>query len=367
MKTPVTLSVYDDPAPAYFLKERFEKDGIDCQLSFGYDQERRVTRTGIQVDARMVERAVKIMLGIKEAYGKAIEEIGPEEARFRIIVPTDFSKASENACLYAVGLAGRIGAEIKVLHICQNPEADVNVKKTATFVSYIAERKEEVEREAGAKLGAFTGKMNDFMEERGMKNVTLHSAIAMGDVVRRIKSVSKIYRPHLVVLGTVGRESDERSLLGGMVNALIRDLEVPMYVIPGPFAFRDTGKTNILYATDFNEQDNKSLDGLLKIVSSMDTRITCVHVDTDQNPSRKERMDELNEFLAEHYADHEILCQLIGDDDVYRGIRNAVDRFDIHLLSFTTRKRGIFDKLFRPNLFGKILQEAGIPILIFPS
>ena len=98
-----------------------------------------------------------------------------------------------------------------------------------------------------------------------------------------------------------------------------------------------------------------------------DKRITCIHIDTAHNPAKKERMVELNAFLKEDYRLHEINCQLIEDEDVYHGIKDFADRNSINLLSFTIQKRGIFDKLFKPNLFKKILQEANLPILIFPS
>ena len=78
-------------------------------------------------------------------------------------------------------------------------------------------------------------------------------------------------------------------------------------------------------------------------------------------------MDELNVFLKKDYSQHEIYCQLIEDEDVYHGIKDFADRNRINLLSFTVQKRGIFDKLFKPNLFKKILQESNLPILLFPS
>ena len=73
------------------------------------------------------------------------------------------------------------------------------------------------------------------------------------------------------------------------------------------------------------------------------------------------------EELKEEYGAHHIRCQLIEDEDVYHGIKEFAARNQINLLSFTVHKRGIFEKLFKPNLFKKILQESNLPILLFPS
>jgi hypothetical protein len=95
--------------------------------------------------------------------------------------------------------------------------------------------------------------------------------------------------------------------------------------------------------------------------------ITCIHIDTAHNPANEERMDELNAFLAKEYGNKKIQCRLIDYSDVYQGISDYVESSIVNLLSFTIQKRGIFDILFMPNLFKKILQEASVPILIFPS
>ena len=78
-------------------------------------------------------------------------------------------------------------------------------------------------------------------------------------------------------------------------------------------------------------------------------------------------MEELNIQLKKDYAEHQILCQLIEDDDMYHGIKDFASRNQVNLLSFTVHKRRIFEKLFKPNLFKRILQESNLPILLFPS
>ena len=109
------------------------------------------------------------------------------------------------------------------------------------------------------------------------------------------------------------------------------------------------------------------MDQLLTLMEHFNKQITCIHIDTADNPVDFERMDELNEFFKKEYSQHQLMCRLIVDENVYHGIKDYADKNDINLLSFTTRKQGIFKKLFRGSLFKKILQEANLPILIFPS
>jgi nucleotide-binding universal stress UspA family protein len=367
MKTLITLATYDQARTADFIKEVFEKAEIDCFFAFTYDYEKKTEKVSVQVKEEDVERAVKIMLGIRDEYGKNIEEIEPAGRLKKIVVPTDFSKGSEKACYYAVHLAKKLNAEIKILHVYENPMADVNIKKSATFENYAEYIIREIEGKAKNDIVDFVQKVDEYMDTRQLKGVNVHSSIVMGDVVTRIKEVCKHYSPDFIVLGTVGRREGSTSVFAGAVRELILGLQIPLFAIPGPFDEKCFDKLNILYATDFNEKDNTSLNQLLKILESFDKSITCIHIDTGQNTSKKERMEELNALLKRDYREHQVSCRLIEHEDVYYGMKEFAGMNKISLLSFTTQKRSIFEKLFKPDLFKKILQESNLPILIFPS
>lgn len=367
MNNLVAIATYTKPRSAYFLKGKLEEEHINCCLDFISDLEKRINTIRLQVNAEDVEGAIQIMLRIQAEYGTDIENVGPTRDIRKIIVPTDFSENSENACYYAIHLAQRINAEIKLLHVYEKPTADVSIKKSATFEKYVKQTSREMEKKAKTGLIAFNQKVKDYMKSHQIEDIRIHCSTVMGNIIEKIKEVSNLYQPNLIVLGTVGKREASDSVLAGVADEIIRGLAIPVYAIPGPRAPKDFKKLNILYATDFNEKDNTSLDQLLKITEDLEKRVTCIHIDTAHNPAKQERMNELNVFLKKDYGQHDIQCRLIEDEDVYHGIKDFADRNDIHLISFTTQKRGIFEKLFKPNLFRKILQEANLPILIFPS
>jgi nucleotide-binding universal stress UspA family protein len=367
MKTLVTLASYKHSKTAYFLKENLEHENIDCFFAFTSRAQKRPEEVKVQVKAEDVERAIRVMMDIKDKYGKEIESLEPEHHVRKIIVPTDFSQGSENACYYAVHLANKLQAEIKLLHVFESPIGEVHVKETATFEAYSANLYTEAEKRARSEIVAVTQRVNDYMQAQGIKGVKVHAATVIGNIIWRIKNISSQYNPDFVVLGSVGWKKSSESVLSGVANEIIRGLRIPVFAVPGPIKEQDFEKLNILYATDFNEKDYNSLDQMLEILEPFRKKVTCIHIDTEQNPAKEERMDELNDFLCREYIEHEISCQLIEDDDVYGGIKDFADRNSINLLSFTTQKHSIFEKLFKPNLFNKILQEANLPILIFPS
>jgi nucleotide-binding universal stress UspA family protein len=367
MSTLVTIATYEQSITAYILKAKLEDENIDCYFAILSSAEEEWEEVRVQVNEQDVERAIKVMLSIQAEYGVGIEEIKTLQPSRKIIVPTDFSTGAEYACHYAIHLAHKLKAEIKLLHVYEDPVTDLSIKESATYVSYLQSALREVEKRANIAMVQFIRKMKSYMKSQKIKNVRIHSSIARGSIVETIKSISAVYKPDLLVLGTIGRREDSKSVFSGLTKLLISGLHIPVYAIPGPVHADDFKSVNILYATDFNERDHNSLEQLLKIVEPFEKKISCIHIDTKHNSAKAERMDELNLQLKEDYPKHDIKCFLLDDQDVFHGIKEYADQKHMNLLSFTVHKRGIFEKLFKPNLFKKILQESNVPILIFPS
>jgi nucleotide-binding universal stress UspA family protein len=367
MPTLVTLATFEHSKTASFLKEKFENENIDCFFAIISTNNGEWEEVRVQVKEYDVERAVKVMLRIKDEHGMNIEDIEPENLQRRIIVPTDFSKGSEYACHYAIHLAQKMNAEIKLLHVYPDPVSDLRIKESATYMDYLTSTIKETEKRAKSGIVDFTNKMKAYMDSQNLRNIRIHSTLGMGNIIEHIKGVSKKYNPDLIVLGSIGRREESRSVFAGLAHSVISGLNVPVYAIPGACSPEDFEQVRILYATDFNERDHNSLERLLRIVEPFNKQITCIHVDTEQNPAKIERMEELNNQLKLEYAEHEIQCQLIEDEDMHHGIKEFAFRNQVNLLSFTVHKRRIFEKLFKPNFFKRILQESNLPILLFPS
>ncbi len=367
MASLVTIATYEQCKTAYILKEKLENADIDCYFAILSSSEEKWEEVRVQVKDYDVEGAIKVMMAIKAEHGVDIDFIEAENQPDKILVPVDFSTASQHACYYAIYLAQKLKAEIKLLHVYEDPVSDLSIKESATYLNYLQATLKEAENKAKTALVDFHSKMKSYMLGENIKTVRIHSSIVMGNVVSKIKAISKEYKPSVIVLGTKGKKEDSISVFGGLARLLISGLDIPVYAIPGPFPRDVFEKVNILYATDFNENDHHSLEQLLKIVDPFETKITCIHIDTTRNRAKVERMNELNLQLSKDYPEHEIKCWLFDDIDVFHGIKEYTDQKQINLLSFTVHKRGIFEKLFKPNLFKKILQEANVPILIFPS
>ena len=77
MPTLVTLATYEQSKTACFLKEKFEGENIDCFFAIISTNEGEWEEVRVQVKEYDVERAIRVMMRIKEEHGMDIEQIEP--------------------------------------------------------------------------------------------------------------------------------------------------------------------------------------------------------------------------------------------------------------------------------------------------
>lgn len=362
----VTLVTYNEPEKAYFLKNELEKKDIICFLS---DEDRKVKDKGIRVRVKPddIENAVQIMMDIRATYGPAdLGDISEVQLNKKILVPIDFSEFSLTACRFAFGMAEKIGAEIKMLHVYEEPLSDdIYIKHSASYLNYLKAATSDAMNMVERNMLTFTEALKEAIPEQQRENVLYHASFVGGRADEQIIAVADKYEPACIILGTRGKGLRPNDLIGSVTLDVIEKAGVPVLAIPEGYEYKGFDSTRILYATDYNDSDHTSLDRLVDITQPLDANISCVHIDMENDLiSNKRKMDELNEYLRQRNYDN-VECYLIESDDLFWGIDDFIVKNHIDILSFTTPRRSIFDKLLKTNNLKKMIYQSTIPMLIF--
>lgn len=362
----ISIATYKELSKAVFLKERLESEDIECFLAdenFHETASKYITGVKVQVRGCDVERSIKVMLKVNELYG----QIDVEEEYKKILVPIDFSTYSFNACQYAIGLAQKLNAEIKLLHIYDDPLVDaINVKKSATYLEYAAQVINEAERKAKDEMVKFSNELRAQLDDDDLKNIRIHYSILKGSPDIEIATLSDTYKPEVIILGTRGSGEKTSDLIGSVTTKVIERTKVPILTIPENCVYTGINRINILYGTDFYDSDFTSFHKLLAITGNLDVKIFCIHIETEEpKPWKETKMNELNDHLAKEYNNVDVECHLIESEDLLKGMQEFIDENQIDIISFTSPKRSIFYKLLNPNNLKKMVYQSKIPMLIF--
>jgi nucleotide-binding universal stress UspA family protein len=141
-----------------------------------------------------------------------------------IIVPTDFSTASEAALSFASELARSRGAKLLIVHVLEAPLA-----RRDTDIFY-------------ADFGAD----DKFLETMLKKlqptdsNVPYEHRLMTGEPVQTIVDLARDERADLIVMGSHGHRALCRMTLGSVATTVVRRAECPVLVVKQPPIVKST-------------------------------------------------------------------------------------------------------------------------------
>ena len=167
-------------------------------------------------------------------------------------------------------------------------------------------------------------------------------------------------------MGTKGRGGILRDLFGSVTEKIVENAEIPVLAIPKESKFN--GINTIIYATDFEKTDNKSINKLMNLFALFEAKIHFIHVCFGGAERRdKIRMAKLREHFRNIYKNIDVEYDLVESENIMKSFDDYVKNRPIDIISMTTRKRGAFAKFLEPSFTQKMLFHTNIPLLVFHS
>jgi nucleotide-binding universal stress UspA family protein len=367
----ITIAIHNY-ARAEILRTRLESEGVECYLkNINLIYSSISGGVKVQVSSRDLEKALRIVEKVSENWRDEYhdEQNETNQGVQRILVPIDFSDYSVNACRYAIGLAEKLNAEIKLMHVYYNPVVNsMPLTDTYYYQVNMDEIIREIEIRAKTSMEKFYSDLKEKIEKDGISEIKIDYALVRGIASEEIIAESEVYKPEVIIIGTRGQGERENDLIGSVTAKIIDETKVPVLVIPEDSIYQGIAKINIMYTTDFDESDYLAIKKLVNIMSPFDFRLHCVHIGTaDSNVWDRVKMDGLKEKLQKNYGDYEIHCHIIEDKDFLTGMQEFIREKYIDIISMVTHKRGLISKLLNPSLARKVLFHTNIPFLVFHS
>jgi universal stress protein A len=131
----------------------------------------------------------------------------------RMLVPTDFSPASDVAFAYALDMAARQQCTVHVLHVID--DASLATAYPDGFYVELPELRAKLLDEASRRLEAMT-------HACVARNVTASSEVVVGRPTRAIVEVATAKGTDLIVMGTHGRSGFAHLVLGSVAERIVR-------------------------------------------------------------------------------------------------------------------------------------------------
>jgi nucleotide-binding universal stress UspA family protein len=142
------------------------------------------------------------------------------DAITKILVPVDFSPHAERACHYATTLAHRLGAQLSLLHVVEDPfvtgawSAEVYVPNVPELLDNLIRRAE--------------GQLANLKESAAALGVTADTTVITGRPAHAIVEHAKEGGFDLIVMGTHGRTGLSHVVMGSVAERVVRRAPCPV-------------------------------------------------------------------------------------------------------------------------------------------
>lgn len=354
---------------AILLKALLESANIESYLTgVNLIQPDISSGVGVYVKEKDLEKALKIVNDFtKEYYSDTEDTVKKIQKINKILVPVDFSDSSFNACLYALKMAKMLKSELKLLHVYYNP-ATVAASFPDSFSYQIGEGDmfQDVETAVKRSMKEYKDKLLKLLSKEEKEFFKLSTSIEYGLPEDELLEFIKKYKPGFIVLGTQGEHQKNEKLVGSFALKIIEKSKFPVLSVPSEAVFKDADKLNILYSTDFNDNDFSAFRKLMSIVSPFDVTVKCIHIgDSKKDAFDNFKMETLKAELDKTYKKFNVECFLIQGKDVATSIQKFIAEHDINFLAITSKRRNYLEKLFTPSVTKQILFHTKVPLLVF--
>ncbi len=185
----------------------------------------------------------------------------------RILVPTDFSDASDRALEVAQQLARLFAAEIHLLHVRILLEDPHVVEEGRREMERLMARADQKTREA---LGR---------QQPSVGGVTIHPQLVRGlSAPESIVQSCEDLGCDLVVLGTHGRRGLKHFFLGSVAERVVRTAPVPVLTVRPDAVVRELDGARILVPHDFSDRGRTAIDTAAVWARALHAGVTLLHV-----------------------------------------------------------------------------------------
>lgn len=259
----------------------------------------------------------------------------------RILFPTDFSEASENALKYTVKLADKLGAELDLISIYQ-VSAGLSDSMPPEMIEVIIEDKKKQTEKKMVSL------VNNYCKNRETKQRVIYGIFPAEEIAQYADSEDY----DLIVMGTKGERAVLEKMLGSVTTETMLKASCPVLAIPAHAEFK--GIDSVAFATDYEHKDGDAILFTTDFALQVGAEMHIVHVETQKGKSKP--AGTMTDYLA---------YTLVEDKSIEEGLDTYIKERKADVLAMFIPKRRLWERLFHSSFTKQMTFHSKTPLLVF--
>ena len=272
-----------------------------------------------------------------------------------ILVPSDFSDASLNAALFALGFAQQVGAKKIIFYHTYN----IPITVTADPTLYNVENLDFEELKSAAQNGLkeFEAQLNDISHP----DVEISLLANYGYLTEDIHKACLDTESELIIMGSSGGGILTENIIGSDTVIVARESTIPVIIVPAHTPFRPLKK--ILLVSDFIDIKNTVPDQQIKmLIDATKGELHILNITSSSYESFNSGSQECFTFL-DLLDPIEPIFHFEIYPDFIKGINNFAVQMEADIVIVVPKKHGFFESLFYKSHTKELAFHCCLPIL----
>lgn len=270
----------------------------------------------------------------------------------RILVPTDFSKYSEEATKVAAQIAKKYNSEVILLHMLELPQQASDALGDGKSIPEIMLYKNRA-----------ISNLETLMDAKYLKDINVSEAIEFKKVHDGILDACEKNKVDLVVMGSHGTSGFDELLVGSNAEKVVRLSKIPVLVVKKEA--KDFKARNFVFASDFSKETRKPFQKMMEFAKIFDSNLFLVMICTPNSFKTTHQAEKtMHDFIAnydiENYSTH-----IYNDNNIENGIIHFANSVDADLIGICTHGRTGLAHFFNGSIGEELVNHAVKPVITF--
>ena len=267
-----------------------------------------------------------------------------------ILVPTDFSKLSKVAVLYAVQIAKKLKADIILLAV-------INAESSSRALPKWKRLEEEMVIMAKDDAEQMISEIKKGIKGKIEISYRYILGFPVEDMIETFVTDNGV---DMIVMGTKGATGLKKVVMGSNAAAVIDNSSVPVIAIPENAEFKTISK--IAYASDlFNlHEEIKTVTLFARL---FDATVQVLHILPADSAKKIDKTMETDLIKISKYQ--KIAYHVLRNDSIVDALNTYIIDEPVDMLAMFTHKLDFYEKLFGKSVTRQLTFRAQVPLITF--
>jgi len=273
----------------------------------------------------------------------------------KILFPTDFSNAAENAYIYALKLADRVKASITVVHVYE-------LLQVHTWIEGSMNMKDLNEKITLGEFDEFRKKI-DVLKRIALENrldqVEVNYSLKESDyVVEAILQEAIDLAADIIVIGTRGATGLREIFFGSVASKVMESASCPVLMVPDTSVYKGIEKIGL--TLEYKPGELELIERALKMTRRFKGHLHCLHVDAFDPDKVTIKVQEYREAFK-HEPD--ISFDVHHSLNIEQGILEFMKFNQMDVVIMRVHHQSMLKELFSYSIAKRIAYHTDIPLI----